>query len=134
MYASENQMGHVFKVFSSLSILIACLGLFGLTTFAAERRKKEIGIRKAVGATVSQIVTILSKGLVKWMFIASLFAWPLAYFLMTQWLQRFAYRTHVGWQDLIIASSLSLLIALLTVSYQTIKAATANPVDSLRYE
>ena len=105
-----------------------------MTAFAAERRKKEIGIRKVAGASISQIVAILSKGFVKWVLVASIFAWPIAYFLMTRWLQRFAYRTHVGWEDLFIASGLSLLIALLTVSYQTIKAAASNPVEVLRYE
>ena len=134
MYASEGQMELVFKVFACLSIIIASLGLFGLATYATEQRKKEIGIRKVAGASVLRIVAILSKECVKGVLVASLFAWPIAYFLMNRWLQQFAYRTGLSIWNFILSGLAAIMIALLTLSVQTIKAATANPVEALRYE
>jgi putative ABC transport system permease protein len=134
MYDAESQMELVFKVFACLSIIIASLGLFGLATYMAEQRRKEIGIRKVTGASEIRIVAILSKGFVRWVIVASLLAWPFAYFLMNQWLQTFIYRTSLNVWMFILSGLAALVIALLTISFQTIKAARANPIDSLRYE
>jgi len=127
-------MGRVFGAFAILGIFIACLGLFGLTTFAAEQRTKEIGIRKVLGASESKIFLLLSKEFIRWVLLANLIAWPLAYFAMNKWLQNFAYRIQIGIVAFLISGGTALLIAYLTVSYQSIKSARANPVDSLRYE
>jgi len=134
MYRTDNKLGQILNVFSFTAIFIACLGLFGLAAFTAERRTKEIGIRKVIGATVSNIVFLLSREFIKLMLIGFILACPIGYFAMNRWLQTFAYRTHVGVVVFILAALLALLTVLLTVSYQSIKAATANPVDSLRYE
>jgi putative ABC transport system permease protein len=120
--------------FVVLSLTVACLGLFGLAAFAAEQRTKEIGIRKVLGASVSGIIGVLSKDFVKLVLIANLVAWPVAYFAMNKWLQNFAYRIDIALTVFGIAGGLALLIALITVSLQAIKAALANPVESLRCE
>jgi len=133
-YFTEQRMGRVFGAFAILAIFIACLGLFGLTTFAAEQRTKEIGIRKVLGASDSKIFLLLSKEFVRWVLLANFIAWPISYFAMNKWLQNFAYRTHIGIVDFLLSGGTALLIAYLTVSYQSIKSARANPVDSLRYE
>ena len=133
-YFTEQRMGRVFGAFAILAIFIACLGLFGLTAFAAEQRTKEIGIRKVLGASDSKIFLLLSKEFVRWVLLANLIAWPIAYFAMNKWLQNFAYRIHLGIVAFLISGGTALLIAYLTVSYQAIKSARANPVDSLRYE
>ena len=134
LYNREQQMSHVFQIFSGLAILIACLGLFGLAAFTTQQRTKEIGIRKILGASVSGIVCLLSKDFLKLVLIANIIAWPIAYYAMDQWLQSFAYRINLGIGTFILSSLIALLIALLTVSYQAIKAARANPVEALRYE
>ena len=134
MYKSEQKLGQSFVGFTLIAVCIACLGLFGLTSFTAGQRTKEIGIRKVLGASVSGIVCLLSKELVKWVLMANLIAWPLAWFFLNRWLQNFAYRIDASIWTFILSTALALVIALLTVSYQSIKAATANPVDSLRYE
>ncbi len=133
-YRSEERLARIFSVFSFLGIFIACLGLFGLASFMAEQRTKEIGIRKVLGATVAKIVLMLSGEFTKWVLLANVIAWPLAYFAMGKWLQDFAYRIEIGFLPFIISSVLALMIALVTVSYQSIKAGRANPVDSLKYE
>ena len=133
-YRAEERLGKIFSSFSALAIFIACLGLFGLASFTAEQRTKEIGIRRVLGASVPGIVVMLSKEFMKWVIIANVIAWPIAYFSLNKWLQGFAYRTNVAFISFIIASALSLAIALLTVSYQAVRAATANPAESLRYE
>jgi putative ABC transport system permease protein len=133
-YFTERRMGRVFGAFAILGIFIACLGLFGLTAFAAEQRTKEIGIRKVLGASDSKIFLLLSKEFIKWVLLANLIAWPIAYFAMNKWLQNFAYRIQIGMAAFMISGITALLIAYLTVSYQSVKAARANPVDSLRYE
>ena len=133
-YRSEERLGRIFSYFSILAIFIACLGLFGLASFTAEQRTKEIGIRKVLGATVSGIIVLLSKEFTKWVLIANAIAWPLAYYFSNKWLQSFAYRTNITLMTFLFAAIISFLIALLTVSYQALKAATANPVKSLRYE
>ncbi len=134
LYRSEQRMSRVFIVFAVLSILVACLGLLGLSAFAAEQRTKEIGIRKVLGASVSGLVKLLSKDFLKLVVIASVIAFPVAWWAMTKWLEDFAYRVTIGWWIFLIAGALALVIALATVSFQAIKAALMNPVKSLRSE
>jgi putative ABC transport system permease protein len=134
LYRSEQQIGTLFGYFSILAIFISCLGLFGLASFMAEQRTKEIGIRKVLGATVSNILLLLSKEFAKWVLIANLIAWPVAYYAMNRWLQGYAYRINIALWSFILAAVLALAIALFTVSYQAVRAATANPADALRYE
>jgi len=116
------------------AILIGCLGLFGLVTYAAEQRTKEIGVRKILGASVSGIVTMLSKDFAKLILIASLIAFPIAWWAMHKWLQGFAYRITISWWVFIVAAATATVIAMITISFQAIKAAIANPVRSLRTE
>jgi len=134
LYKSEEKAGKVVTVFSGLAIFIACLGLFGLASFVTEQRKKEIGIRKALGASVFELITMLSKEFTKWVLIANIVAWPVAYYFMNGWLQDFAYRININWWLFVLAGVAAFTIALLTVCLQAVKAATANPVESLRYE
>jgi putative ABC transport system permease protein len=134
MYRAEQRIGKVAFSFSFLAILIACLGLFGLATYMAEQRTKEIGIRKVLGASVSGIVQMLSKDFVKLVLIACVFAIPLAWWGTSQWLQNFAYRVSIGWWVFGAAAVIALIIAVLTVSSQAVKAALSNPVKSLRTE
>lgn len=134
LYRSEQRVGTVFNYFTILVIFIACLGLFGLASFTAEKRTKEIGIRKVLGASVSSILLLLSKEFAKWVFLANIVAWPIAYLVMDKWLENFAYRTNIGIETFFLSSGLALAIALITVSYQCIRAAVSNPVDSLKYE
>jgi len=134
LYGSEKQTSTIINYFTLLAILISCLGLFGLVSFTAEQRAKEIGVRKVLGATVSDIVMMLSKSFIKWVIIANIIAWPVAWFLMNNWLKDFAYHINISWWIFLIAGISTLLIALLTVSIQTVRAATANPVKTLRYE
>jgi len=133
-YRSEQKIGQILAVFAGLTIFVACLGLFGLATFTAEQRRKEIGIRKVVGASVTDIVALLSRDFLKWVLVANLLAWPLVYFVMSRWLENFAYRIELGPWLFILAGAAALLIALVTVSLQSIRAALANPVKSLRTE
>jgi putative ABC transport system permease protein len=128
------KMGWLIFSFTCTAILIACMGLFGLALFSAEQRTREIGIRKALGATASDIALQLSKSFVKWVLVANIFAWPLAYWFIKDWIEDYPYRINVGIGFYAVASVLALLVALLTVAYQTIKAARGNPVDTLRYE
>jgi ABC-type antimicrobial peptide transport system permease subunit len=134
LYVSEERTGSVVKYFSLLAILVSCLGLFGLASFLAEQRTKEIGIRKILGSSVQGIVVLLSKEFVKWVLLANVIAWPIAWFMSKAWLQNFAYRTSIQFWMFLFAGVLALGIAFLTVSFQSVKAATANPVDCLRYE
>jgi putative ABC transport system permease protein len=134
MYKSEIRMNHLFRSFSALAIFLSCLGLFGLVSFTVERRTKEISIRKVLGASVPEIFMLLSRGLSKWVLLANIIAWPVAYYVMNRWLQNFAYRTGLSVWIFLLSGLAAFCIALFTVSYQTIKAATANPIDSLRYE
>ena len=134
LYRVEQRVGTLFNHFTFLSIFIACLGLFGLSSFTAEQRTKEIGIRKVLGASIPNILVLLTREFAKLVLIASLIAWPLAYFIMNSWLQNFVSRTNIKLETLVLSAALALGIALLTVSYQSIRAAVANPVDSLRYE
>jgi len=134
LYKKEERLSLVLSSFSILAIVIACLGLFGLAAFATEQRTKEIGIRKVLGASVANLVALLSKDFTKLVLIANVIAWPVAYFAMQRWLENFAYRIELGFGTFFLAAALALIIALLTVSYNAIKAALSNPVDSLRYE
>jgi putative ABC transport system permease protein len=134
LYIAEQRTGQIFITFAILAILIACLGLFGLITYAAEQRIKEIGIRKVLGANIANIVSMISKDFLKLIFIASLIAFPLAWWSMNKWLLDFAYRTDISWRVFAFSGIITVLIALLTISFQSIKAATANPVNSLRSE
>ena len=120
--------------FSILAILIACLGLLGLAAFVTEQRTKEIGIRKVLGASLPSLLFMLSKEFLKWVLIANIIAWPIAYYAMNNWLKDFAYRININLWIFALAGFIALIIALLTVSSHAIKAATANPVKSLRYE
>ena len=133
-YRTDERRGKMLGGFTVLAIFIACLGLFGLVSFAAEQRTKEIGIRKALGATASNIVLLLSKDFARPVILANVIAWPIAYYAMNNWLQNFAYRIDLGMGTFVLGGMLALAIALVTVSYQAIKAALANPVDALRYE
>ena len=134
LYKDEARLYDLFKIFSVLAMLISCLGLWGLVTFAAQQRIKEIGIRKVLGASVANIVSLLTKDFIVLVCIAITIAAPLAYWGIHKWLQEFAFRIHIGWTVFIIAGSAAILIALFTVSFQAIKAAIANPVKSLRTE
>ena len=134
LYGAEQRTSQLFTVFSILAILIACLGLFGLASFLIQQRTKEVGIRKVLGASVPGIVALLSKDFARLVLVAMVIAWPAAYFVARAWLQDFAYRISIPWGLFLIAGLVALAIAFLTVSYQSIKAATADPVQSLRYE
>ena len=134
LYKADDQTGRLFMSFSLFAIFIACLGLFGLVTYAAEQRVKEIGIRKVLGAKMGTLVAMLSKDFVKLVFIAALLAFPIAWWAMHKWLQEFAYRIDIAWWMFVVAGALALIIALVTTSIQAIKAALANPVKSLRSE
>ena len=134
LYRTEQRLGQLFGVFSLLAVLIACLGLFGLATYVAEQRTKEVGIRKVLGASVPSIVALLSKNFLTLVALAFILALPVAYFAMQRWLDDFAYRVDISWRIFLMAGLAALGVALATVSYQAIKAALADPVKSLRYE
>ncbi|MET4081814.1 putative ABC transport system permease protein [Pedobacter sp. UYP30] len=133
-YAAEQKTGAVLNIFAVFTILVACLGLFGLITYTAEQRTKEIGIRKVLGASATQVVQMLSKDFVKLVLVACVFAFPSSYWIMGKWLQSFAFRINISWWMFVGAGLSALLIALITVSFQAFKAALANPVKSLRTE
>ena len=134
LYQADSQVSEIVGILAGLAIVISCLGLFGLASYAAEKRVKEIGIRKVLGASVQNIVQLLSKDFLKLVLIANLIAWPVAWLVMHKWLQDFAYRINISWWVFLAAGFAALLIALLTISFQAIKAAIANPVKSLRSE
>ena len=133
-YAAESRIASVVSYFTIIAILISCLGLFGLAAFTAEQRTKEIGVRKVLGASVGSIVTLLSKDFLKLVLIAVVIASPIAWYAMNRWLQDFAYRINIEWWVFALAGLLAVGIALLTVSFQSVKAALMNPVKSLRSE
>jgi len=134
LYKSDRSLEKTLVYFSVLAVFIACLGLFGLASFAAEQRIKEIGIRKVLGASVLSLMFLLFKDYTKWVMLANIIAWPAAYFITNRWLQNFAYRTNIDPWSFILAGLSALLIASATMSYQTVKAAFSNPVNNLRYE
>ncbi len=134
MYRSESQLGVVFSVFSGLAIFIGCLGLFGLASFMAEQRTKEIGIRKVLGASVNNILIMLTSQFSRLILIAFLLAVPIAWFAIDQWLSNYTYKTSLGIDIFLLAAAAAFLVAGVTIGYQAIKAARSNPVNSLRSE
>jgi putative ABC transport system permease protein len=133
-YKAEQRTDKLAALIAILSIFISCLGLFGLASFSSEQRTKEIGIRKVLGASVGSLLVMLTKDFTKWVLVANIIAWPVAWYAVSEWLQSFAYRVEMSWWIFVLAGGIALIIALLTISLQAIKAATANPVESLRYE
>jgi len=134
LYRSEHRTSRIMNHFTFLAVLIACLGLFGLASFMAAQRTKEIGIRKVLGAPVAKLIVLLSKEFTQWVLIANIIAWPAAYFIMRKWLQSFAYQTNIRLSLFLCSGIIALVIALITVGFQAVKAATVNPADSLRNE
>jgi putative ABC transport system permease protein len=134
LYRSDQQMSSVVAIMTSLAILISCMGLFGLVAITTEKKTKEIGIRKVLGATASQIAVLLSKNFARLVGLSFVIASPMAYWLLSSWLQTFAYRVEINPLIFLVAGLLTLVIALLTISYHTLRSATANPVNALRYE
>ena len=133
-YRKEQKLGEIFTAFSMLTVFVACMGLFGLASFTAEQRTKEIGVRKVLGASASSVVKLLSKEFTKLVLVANFVSWPVAYYAMDTWLKDFAYRIELSGGMFVLGGILALLIALATVAYQAVKAAFTNPVDALRYE
>jgi putative ABC transport system permease protein len=133
-YRTEEKSWKLITIFTCLALLVSCLGVFGLASFMTSKRVKEIGIRKVLGATPAGITVLLSKQFTQWVIISNVFAWPLAYYLLSRWLENFAYRMNLGPIPFLVSGAVALAIAVLTVSFQAIKAALANPVESLRYE
>jgi len=134
LYKNEEKSRHIFGIFSLLAIVISCLGLFALASFTAEQKTKEIGIRKILGSPVLDIIVMLSWRFIKWVILANIIALPVAWYVMNRWLQNFAYRIQMGIDTFLLASGTALLFALLTVSFKVFRAASANPIDSIRYE
>ncbi|MCJ7680912.1 MAG: FtsX-like permease family protein, partial [Candidatus Aminicenantes bacterium] len=134
MYRKEENLARLISIFAVLAIVISCLGLFGLALFSAEQHTKEIGIRKVLGSSVRDIVLMLTKNSLRWALIANVIAVPVAWYVMSKWLQGFAYRTTLSWWVFGLAGGGVLLIAMVTVSWQTLRAAAADPVVSLRNE
>jgi putative ABC transport system permease protein len=127
-------MGKIFGYFSFMAIIISCLGLIGLSSFMAERRTKEIGIRKINGAKSNEIFSLLSKEYIILVIISIIIACPIAWYAMHKWLQSFAYRISISWWVFVLAGVIAIIVALLTVGYQSYRAASKNPVEALRYE
>ena len=134
LYAKEDKFGRTIQYFSVMAVFIACLGLLGLSSYATESRKKEIGVRKVNGASTFELVTLLIKDFSSLVLIAFVISVPVAYYFGTQWLNNFAYRTDIGILVFVVSGVVALVLAVITVSYHTFKAARANPVQSLRYE
>lgn len=133
-YWAERQVATLLTFFSVLTIIVACLGLYGLTLYMTKTRIKEIGVRKTLGGSTNSIVILFSQDFIRWIIIANMLSWPAAYFIMNRWLQNFAYRIDITIWPFLLAGSAALLISFLTIGWQTIRAATANPVEALRYE
>ncbi len=133
-YRNEIRFGQIFGYFSLLAIIVACLGLFGLASFLTAQRTKEIGVRKVLGASVGQIIKILSFDFVKWVIVANLIAWPVCWYIMNNWLQKFSFHTTINIYVFMIAGSLAVIVALITVIFHTYRAASSNPVEALKYE
>jgi ABC-type antimicrobial peptide transport system permease subunit len=134
VYSSDMLMRNLVELFTVIAIFIACLGMFGLSSFSADRRRKEVGVRKILGASIPDIIRLLSSEYLVLITIANIFAWPIAYYFMNKWLQNYAYRINIGVETFIFAILISLFITVFTVIYKSFKAARANPVDSLRRE
>ena len=134
LYENEEKSRRIFGIFSLLAIVISCLGLFALASFTAEQKTKEIGIRKILGSSVMEIIVLLSWRFAKWVILANIIALPVAWYVMSRWLQNFAYRVHIGIGTFLLAAGTALLFALVTMSFKVFRAASANPIDSIRYE
>jgi putative ABC transport system permease protein len=134
LYAAETRAMKVLGVFSGLAVAVSCLGLFGLASFMTERRRREIGIRKVLGARADEIVALLGKEFLRWVLLANLVGWPAAFFVTRRWLDRFAYRVDIGVWPFLLSGAVALVVAAVTLAYRTLRAARANPADSLRYE
>ncbi len=134
MFMTEMLASKLSRLFAALAIVISCLGLFGLAAYTAERRTKEIGIRKVLGASVASVTSLLSKDFLQLVILSCLIAFPVAYWRMSIWLKGYQYHIEMQWWVYLVAGILALVIALITISFQTIKAALANPVKSLRSE
>ncbi|MGA8265614.1 MAG: ABC transporter permease, partial [Ignavibacteriaceae bacterium] len=134
LYQSDEKTGSLIMVFAILSVIVAAMGLFGLSSFATEVRMKEIGIRKVLGADIFNISLLLSKDFTKWVLAANIIAWPVAYYAISKWLDDFAFKTDMGIWIYILSAIAALLISVITISFQSIKAANTNPVKTLRYE
>ena len=133
-YRSDRLIGKIVNTFSMLAIFIACLGLLGLVSYSTEQRTKEIGVRKVLGASIVNIILMISKEFILLLSLATVFAWPIAYYAMNKWLQNFTYRIEMSWWVFISAGLVALGISLFTISWLAGRAAIANPVDSLKYE
>jgi putative ABC transport system permease protein len=134
MHLADKKMSEIFSIFSILAVFVACMGLFGLAAYTAEQKTKEIGLRKVLGASASSIYVLLSQEFLKWVALANILAWPVAYYAMHKWLQNFAYQVIISWEIFLVSAGVALSISVVTVSFQSIKAALTNPADSLRYE
>jgi len=134
LHKADRRLGDIFRYFSVTAVIVACMGLFGLALFTAEQKTKEIGIRKVLGASTFNIYVMLSKDFLKWVSAANIVAWPIAYYGMQKWLQGFVFRTRIGLEVFLLSAGMALIISIFTISFQSIKAARANPVDSLTYE
>jgi putative ABC transport system permease protein len=133
-YEAEKRLKQLLQYFVSIAIVISCLGLFALTAFIAEQKTKEIGIRKVLGSSNTGIFVLLSKNFATWVLVANIISWPVAYFVLSNWLKSFAYHINPSIMIFVLSGGMALSIALLTVGYQAVKAASANPADCLRYE
>jgi putative ABC transport system permease protein len=134
MYAAEVRLGRILVSFTVLAFLVSCLGLFGLALFSTEQRKKEIGVRKVNGASITQTVMLLSYDFTKLVIISFIIACPISYYIVNKWLENFAYRTNISWWIFAITGLLSYVVAMLAIVYQSYRAASANPADTLRDE
>ena len=134
LYDEESRLTKIFLVFTFLAILISCLGLFGLVSYVAEQKKKEIGVRKILGASINSIIQLLTKDFVKLVIIAFFIAVPISYMLMQRWLENYTYKIDIQWWTFLLAGSGALIITLLTVGFHSIKSATINPIESIRTE
>ncbi len=134
LHKAEKQTGQISLIFSLLAILIACMGLYGLAAFTAQQKTREIGIRKVLGASLKGLIMLLMHQFVRWVLLANIIAWPIAWYVMQKWLQNYAYSIKLNPAFFIFTGIITLLIAALTVLFQSIKAATSNPVEALKYE
>jgi putative ABC transport system permease protein len=134
LYHNEERTGRIFTVFAALAIGIGCLGLLGLASFAAEQKTREIGIRRVLGASTGGIMMLLSRDLLRWVALANLVAWPVAFFIMNKWLENFSYRIGLSWFFFVLAGLLTLFIAWFSTSFQAYKAANTDPVIALKHE
>jgi putative ABC transport system permease protein len=134
LYSSELRLGKILNIFSAIAIVLACLGLLGLSSYSAKQRIKEVGIRKVLGASVGNIASLLSVDFVKLVFVAIIVSSPIAWWVMNKWLEGFAYKINISWWVFVLSGFVALTIAIITVSFQAIKAALMNPVKSLRTE